>query len=48
MKPLHTGCADVEFFALLGGGVKEPGWINTTLSKSRHPLAPARSAHSFR
>src|ERR1700740_2410729 len=24
-----------EFFALLGGGVKERGWINTQLSKSR-------------
>src|ERR1700749_3309754 len=24
-----------EFFALLGGGVKEPGWENTQLSKSR-------------
>jgi hypothetical protein len=24
-----------EFFALLGGGVKEPGWLNTQLSKSR-------------
>jgi len=24
-----------EFFALLGGGVREPGWLNTQLSKSR-------------
>ena len=24
-----------EFFALLGGGVKEPGWLNTQLSNSR-------------
>ncbi|HEX7676804.1 MAG TPA: alpha/beta hydrolase [Thermoanaerobaculia bacterium] len=24
-----------EFFALLGGGVKEPGWMNTQLSKAR-------------
>src|SRR6266699_4534987 len=24
-----------EFFALLGGGVKEPGWLNTRLSRSR-------------
>jgi len=24
-----------EFFALLGGGVKERGWRNTELSKSR-------------
>jgi hypothetical protein len=26
-----------EFFALIGGGVKEPGWQNTQLSKARRP-----------
>jgi hypothetical protein len=29
-----------EFFALLGGGVKEPGWLNTQLSKSRLAVVP--------
>jgi hypothetical protein len=26
-----SGISGAEFFALLGGGVKEPGWINTRL-----------------
>jgi hypothetical protein len=30
-----------EFFALLGGGVKEPGWLNPQLSKSRLAVVPA-------
>ena len=29
-----------EFFALLGGGVKELGWLNTQLSKSRLAVVP--------
>jgi hypothetical protein len=29
-----------QFFALLGGGVKEPGWQNTQLSKSRLAIVP--------
>ena len=36
-----------EFFALLGGGVKEPGWQNTKLSKSRLAIVPGYSHYSF-
>jgi pimeloyl-ACP methyl ester carboxylesterase len=36
-----------EFFALLGGGVKEPGWLNTQLSKSRLAVVPGYSHYSF-
>jgi len=36
-----------EFFALLGGGVKEPGWINTQLSKSRLAIVPGYSHYNF-
>lgn len=36
-----------EFFALLGGGVKEPGWINTRLSKSRLAVVPGYSHYNF-
>lgn len=36
-----------EFFALLGGGVKEPGWINTQLSKSRLAVVPGYSHYNF-
>lgn len=36
-----------EFFALLGGGVKEPGWMNTTLSKSRLAIVPGYSHYNF-
>ncbi|HEX5432077.1 MAG TPA: alpha/beta hydrolase, partial [Bryobacteraceae bacterium] len=36
-----------EFFALLGGGVKEPGWINTQLSKSRLAVVPGYSHFNF-
>jgi pimeloyl-ACP methyl ester carboxylesterase len=32
-----------EFFALLGGGVKEPGWQNTQLSKARLAIVPGYS-----
>jgi hypothetical protein len=32
-----------EFFALLGGGVKEPGWLYTQLSKSRLAVVPGYS-----
>ena len=32
-----------EFFALLGGGVKEPGWINTQRSTSRLAVIPGYS-----
>ncbi len=36
-----------EFFALLGGGVKEPGWLNTQLSKSRLAVVPSYSHYNF-
>lgn len=36
-----------EFFALLGGGVKEPGWVNTKLSKSRLAVVPGYSHYSL-
>jgi pimeloyl-ACP methyl ester carboxylesterase len=36
-----------EFFALLGGGVKEPGWQNTKLSKSRLAIVPGYSHYNF-
>lgn len=36
-----------EFFALLGGGVKEPGWLNTRLSKSRLAIVPGYSHYNF-
>jgi pimeloyl-ACP methyl ester carboxylesterase len=36
-----------EFFALLGGGVKEPGWQNTQLSKSRLAVVPGYSHYDF-
>lgn len=36
-----------EFFALLGGGVKEPGWMNTQLSKSRLAVVPGYSHYNL-
>ena len=36
-----------EFFALLGGGVKEPGWQNTQLSQSRLAVVPGYSHYNF-
>ena len=36
-----------EFFALLGGGVKEPGWQNTRLSTSRLAVVPGYSHYNF-
>ena len=36
-----------EFFALLGGGIKEPGWLNTQLSKSRLAVVPGYSHYNF-
>jgi pimeloyl-ACP methyl ester carboxylesterase len=36
-----------EFFALVGGGVKEPGWMNTQLSKSRLAVVPGYSHYNF-
>ena len=36
-----------EFFALLGGGVKEPGWLNTQMSKSRLAIVPGYSHYNL-
>jgi pimeloyl-ACP methyl ester carboxylesterase len=36
-----------EFFALLDGGVKEPGWVNTQLSKSRLAVVPGYSHYNL-
>src|SRR3989442_1791188 len=36
-----------EVFALLGGGLKEPGWLNTQLSKSRLAVVPCYSHYNF-
>jgi pimeloyl-ACP methyl ester carboxylesterase len=36
-----------EFFALLGGGAREPGWLNTQLSKSRLAVVPGYSHYNF-
>jgi pimeloyl-ACP methyl ester carboxylesterase len=36
-----------DFFALLNGGVKEPGWLNTKLSKSRLAVVPGYSQYNF-
>ena len=36
-----------EFFALLGGGVKEPGWRNTQLSKSRLSVVTGYSHYNL-
>jgi pimeloyl-ACP methyl ester carboxylesterase len=36
-----------EFFALLGGGVTEPGWENTKLSKARLAVVPGYSHYNF-
>jgi pimeloyl-ACP methyl ester carboxylesterase len=35
------------FFALLGGGVKEPGWLNTQLSQSRLAVVPGYSHYNL-
>jgi pimeloyl-ACP methyl ester carboxylesterase len=36
-----------EFFAPSGGGVKEPGWLNTRMSKSRLAVVPGYSHYNF-
>jgi len=36
-----------RFFALLGGGTKEPGWQNTRLSRSRLAIVPSYSHYNF-
>ena len=36
-----------EFLVLLRGGVTEPGWLNTQLSKSRLAVVPGYSHYNF-
>lgn len=36
-----------EFFALLGGGLKDPGWQNTQLSYARLAIVPGYSHYNF-
>jgi pimeloyl-ACP methyl ester carboxylesterase len=36
-----------EFFALVGGGIKEPGWLNTQLSTSRLAVVPGYSHYNL-
>jgi pimeloyl-ACP methyl ester carboxylesterase len=36
-----------EFFALLGGGVKEPGWMNTQLSRARLAIVSGYSHYNL-
>ena len=36
-----------EFFALVGGGLKEPGWLNTQLSTSRLAVVPGYSHYNL-
>lgn len=36
-----------EFFALLGGGIKEPGWLDTQLSRARLAIVPGYSHYNF-
>jgi pimeloyl-ACP methyl ester carboxylesterase len=36
-----------EFFALLGGGISEPGWQNTKFTKSRLAIVPGYSHYNF-
>jgi len=43
VSPKHVA----EFFALLGGGLKEPGWQNTQMSTSRLAIVPGYSHYNF-
>jgi pimeloyl-ACP methyl ester carboxylesterase len=36
-----------EFFALLGGGLKDPGWQNTQLTTARLAIVPGYSHYNF-
>jgi hypothetical protein len=36
-----------EFFALLGGGIREPGWQNTKLTRARLAVIPGYSHYNF-
>jgi len=36
-----------EFFALLGGGLRDPGWENTTLTSARLAIVPGYSHYNF-
>jgi len=43
ISPRHIA----EFFALLGGGLKDPGWQNTQLSNARLAIIPGYSHYNF-
>lgn len=36
-----------EFFALFGGGVSEPGWIDTQFSRARLAIVPGYSHYNL-
>lgn len=36
-----------EFFALLGGGISEPGWMNTKFTRARLAVIPGYSHYNF-
>jgi pimeloyl-ACP methyl ester carboxylesterase len=36
-----------DFFALLGGGTSEPGWVNTKLTRARLAIIPGYSHYNF-
>jgi pimeloyl-ACP methyl ester carboxylesterase len=36
-----------EFFALLGGGISEPGWVDTKLTNARLAVIPGYSHYNF-
>lgn len=36
-----------EFFALFGGGIREPGWIDPQLSRARLAIIPGYSHYNL-
>ena len=58
-QPDHTGAADLrrsrlrldhhiaEFFALFGGGISEPGWIEPQFSQARLAIIPGYSHYNL-
>jgi hypothetical protein len=45
-KPAASGYAIAEF-ALLGGGVSEPGWEHTKFTRARLAVVPGYSHYDF-
>src|SRR5882724_1164932 len=43
LSPRHMA----EFFALLGGGLADPGWENTQLTNARLAIIPGYSHYNF-